>query len=91
MTTTALAIAAATWAVAMAISPALQIRMIVHRRSARDVSIGYFSVLLVGFALWVAYGIALPNLALIIPNAVALAVAALTIAVAARFRKVGGP
>ncbi len=51
MTTTVLAVAAATRAVAMALPPALQIRMIVRRRSARDVSIGYFSVLLVGFAL----------------------------------------
>jgi len=45
----------------MAISPALQIRKMLHHRSSREVSIAYFWVLLAGFALWVAYGLTIEN------------------------------
>ena len=83
---TELGFAAAAWGVLMAISPALQIRKMLHHRSSREVSVTYFWVLLVGFALWIAYGIAIENWYLIVPNAVALTVCATTIAVALRFR-----
>ena len=83
----ALAVTAATWAIAMAVGPVLQIRKIVQLRSSRGVSIAYFLVLLVGFALWLAYGLAAENLALIVPNTVALIVIAATIAVALRYRR----
>jgi hypothetical protein len=43
-------------------------------------------VLLVGFALWIAYGVVIENWFLIVPNAVALTVSAATIAVALRYR-----
>ena len=82
-----LAITAATWAIAMALGPVLQIRRIVEQRSSSGNSVGYFVILLVGFALWMAYGVAASNLALIIPNAVAGVVIAATIAVAWRYRK----
>ena len=85
-----LALAAATWAIAMALSPALQIRKIVDLKSARGVSVAYFLGLLVGFVLWLAYGLAADNFALIIPNALAAVVSAATIAVAVRYRT-GGP
>jgi len=81
-----LAVMAATWGVVMALSPALQIRRILQRRSSDDVSLGYLAVLLVGFGLWVAYGFSLPNLALIVPNAVALLVGLVTVVVARRYR-----
>jgi MtN3 and saliva related transmembrane protein len=84
--TTALAVTAATWGVAMALSPVLQIRKMVQRRSSRDVSIAYLAVLLVGFALWVAYGAALENVAVMLPNAIAFCVGAATLLVAARYR-----
>jgi MtN3 and saliva related transmembrane protein len=84
--TTVLAAAAATWGVAMAVSPVLQIRRIRRHRSSRDVSLGYYAVLMVGFLLWVAYGVALANPALIVPNAVAFAVGVATVAVALRYR-----
>ena len=83
----ALAVTAATWAIAMALGPVLQIRKIVELRSSGGVSIGYFLVLLVGFVLWLAYGIAAENLALIVPNTVALLVIGLTIVVALRYRR----
>ena len=82
-----LAIAAATWAIAMALGPLLQIRKIIRHQSARTISIGYFIVLLVGFLLWTAYGVAADNYALIIPNAVAAVVITVTIAVSLRYRR----
>jgi MtN3 and saliva related transmembrane protein len=82
-----LGVLAATWAVAMALGPVLQIRKIVQQRSSLGVSIGYFAILLVGFGLWLAYGIAVSSLVLIVPNAVAGLVAATTIAIALRYRR----
>lgn len=82
----ALGVLAASWGVLMAISPALQIRRILERRSAADVSIAYLAVLEVGFLLWIGYGVALGNVALIVPNSVASSVGLLTIIVALRYR-----
>ena len=84
---TALAFAAATWGIAMAVSPVLQIRKILQHRSSRGVSVGYMSVLFVGFVLWLAYGIALANWALIVPNVIAALVIVATMAVALRYRR----
>ena len=81
-----LGIGAASWGIVMALSPVLQIRRILDRRSSDDVSIGYFLVLLFGFSLWIAYGISIGNLILIIPNTVAVGVTVLTIVIARRFR-----
>lgn len=86
-----LAFVAATWAIAMALGPVLQIRKIVEHKSSRSVSMGYFLVLLVGFVLWLAYGIAASNLALIVPNAVAAVVIVATIMVALRYRQLPRP
>jgi MtN3 and saliva related transmembrane protein len=84
---TALAFAAAGWGIAMAISPVLQIRKIVQHRSSHGISLGYMSVLFVGFLLWLAYGISLGNWALILPNVVAAIVIAATMAVVLRYRR----
>jgi MtN3 and saliva related transmembrane protein len=81
-----LAITAATWAIAMAFGPVLEIRRIVEHRSSRGNSVGYFLILRVGFALWIAYGVAASNFALIIPNTVAVVVITATIAIAWRYR-----
>jgi MtN3 and saliva related transmembrane protein len=83
----ALALIAASWAIAMALGPVLQIRKIVEHRSSRSISIGYFLVLLVGFVLWFAYGIAAANFVLIVPNSVAAVVISATIIVALRYRQ----
>jgi MtN3 and saliva related transmembrane protein len=82
-----LALAAATWAIAMALGPLLQMRKIVRHQSARTISIGYFVVLLIGFLLWLAYGIAADNYALIVPNSVAAVVILATIVVTLRYRR----
>jgi MtN3 and saliva related transmembrane protein len=84
--TTLLAVSAATWGVLMALSPMLQIRKMVQRRSSSDVSVGYFAVLIVGFVLWISYGVSIDNLALVIPNSVALVVAVITVVMAFRYR-----
>ena len=87
MIVTGLAVAAAAWGVLMGISPVLQIRRMLRQRSSRDVSVGYFAILLVGFLLWIGYGIAARNLALIVPNTVALLIGATTVTIAVRLRE----
>jgi MtN3 and saliva related transmembrane protein len=81
-----LGIAAAGWGGLMALSPLLQIRRIVVRRSSADVSLAYLAVLQIGFALWVAYGVALGNSVIVVPNSMALVIGALTIFVTWRHR-----
>jgi len=87
--TDALAITAATFGVLMAVAPLLQIRRMLETRSSADVSFGYLWVLEIGFGLWMAYGISLANLAIVIPNSVALTVGLATILVARHFRSSG--
>ena len=84
--TDALAVIAASWGVMMALSPILQLRRILERRSSADISIAYLAVLQVGFTLWIAYGIALGNVAIVVPNSVAFLVGAATLAITLRFR-----
>jgi uncharacterized protein with PQ loop repeat len=81
--TTYLAVVAATWGVAMAVAPLLQIRAAGHSGS---VSTAYQAILLVGFFLWIAYGVALDNWALIVPNTIAALVSLSTILVVRRYR-----
>jgi MtN3 and saliva related transmembrane protein len=85
-TTTALGIAATVFGVAMGLSPILQLRTVVARGSSDDVSVAFLAVLLAGFVLWLAYGIAIGNAALIVSNTVALAAYAATTAVVLRYR-----
>ncbi|HZD17360.1 MAG TPA: SemiSWEET family transporter [Actinomycetota bacterium] len=86
MASTALGILAASWGIVMALSPILQIRRILHRRSSDDVSVGYLLVVTVGFGIWIAYGTIIGNLVIMLPNIVALLVGATTIVVALRYR-----
>jgi uncharacterized protein with PQ loop repeat len=87
MAQTVLAIAASSWAILMGVAPVLQIRRMLREQSSRDVSVGYFTILLVGFLLWIAYGAAAGLLALVIPNSVALLVGIAVIVVALRLRR----
>jgi uncharacterized protein with PQ loop repeat len=86
MATTILAAAASSWAVLMAVAPVLQIRRMLREQSSRQVSVGYFMILLIGFLLWIAYGAAAGILALVIPNSVALLVGAAAVIIALRLR-----
>jgi MtN3 and saliva related transmembrane protein len=91
LVTDALGVMAATWGVLMALSPTLQIRRILERRSSDDISLSYLAVLQVGFGLWVGYGIALGNAAIVVPNTAAFLVGVATILVSLRYRRAAGP
>jgi uncharacterized protein with PQ loop repeat len=84
-----LGIAAATWGVVMAIAPVLQIRRMIVRRSSEDLSLGYFAVLLPGFALWIAYGWTRADWPLVVPNALALTVGVVTVIMGRLYRRQG--
>jgi len=86
-TTTVLAVVATTWGILMALAPTLQIRHMIAINSSAGISIPYLGVLVIGFALWLAYGIAIENLALMIANTIAFIVGATTIAVARHYRR----
>jgi uncharacterized protein with PQ loop repeat len=58
----------------------------VARGSSADVSLPFLLVLLAGFVLWLAYGVALGNAALIVSNAVAITSYAITTAAVLRLR-----
>jgi MtN3 and saliva related transmembrane protein len=81
-----LAVAAASWGVLMGLSPVLQIRRMLTERSSRDLSVGYFLILLVGFLLWICYGIVARNPVLIVPNSISFVAGAVTVLVALRLR-----
>lgn len=81
-----LAVAAGSWGVLMGLSPVLQIRRMLIERSSRDLSVGYFLILLVGFLLWICYGIVVRNPVLIVPNSIGFVAGAVTVIVALRLR-----
>jgi len=83
---TALAFIASSYGILMAVSPLLQIRAILRHQSSTGVSIAYQGVLFLGFGLWFSYGIASDNWAIIVPNAFAIVVSALTIVVTRHYR-----
>ena len=87
MVTAVLAVLASSWGVLMGISPVLQIRQMLRERSSREVSLGYYVILLAGFLIWISYGIAARNLVLVIPNTIALLVGLTLVAVALRLRR----
>jgi uncharacterized protein with PQ loop repeat len=87
MLVTLLAVVTAVWGSVMGLAPLLQIRRIVSSRSSRDISVGYFVVLLIGFVLWIAYGVSVGDPVLIVPNLVALVVTVATITITLRYRR----
>jgi MtN3 and saliva related transmembrane protein len=82
-----LAVAATLAGILMAVAPSLQIRRMFRTRSSRDVSLGYLSLLDLGFILWISYGISIGNPALIISNAASLTFMTVTILVAYSLRR----
>lgn len=81
-----LEIAVSIWGVAMAVSPGLQIRQMLQTGESEDVSVGYFSVLSVGFMLWALYGVSIDSRILTACNTIAFAFGIATIVVAMRLR-----
>ena len=87
MTSTSfLAVAAGSWGLAMGLAPIAQIRTILQRGSSKGVSLVYLAVLEIGFGLWLGYGIALTNVALIVPNIVAFLTTGVTLMLVWRYR-----
>lgn len=86
-----LAVATTVWGVAMAVAPTLQIMRIRRERSSAGVSALHIAVLLVGFALWLAYGVTEESLPLILSNVVALAVNGAWLACVIRDRRASAP
>ena len=86
-TTDILAVGATIAGLAMAFSPILQIRRMRRTRSSNDVSLLYLGLLCVGFVVWVAYGVAIPNWVLVGTNAASLGFMVFTILVALRYRR----
>jgi uncharacterized protein with PQ loop repeat len=74
----------------MAVAPGMQLRKMVRTRNSSDVSLSFFGLLLPGYILWVGYGFARGDLALIVPNLVAFCVAVATMLVALHFRRNAG-
>ena len=63
-----------------------QVLKVWRSRSARDISLGMYAILLVGIVCWVAYGWILSIWPVIIANAVTLVLVALIIAMKLRWR-----
>ena len=84
--TNLLAVIAGCFGVGMGASPLLQAVRAHRRRSSADVSLPFLAVLLAGGSAWLAYGIALGNLALVVGNTVGVASTSFAIAVSLRWR-----
>jgi MtN3 and saliva related transmembrane protein len=79
-------LAAGSYGVMMSLAPILQARRMRSRQSSADVSVPYLVVLVVGFVIYLMYGVSINNPVLIITNTVSVFVTAITLAIAARYR-----
>ena len=70
----------------MGASPLLQAVRAHRRQSSADVSVPFLTVLLAGGSAWLAYGIALGNVALMVGNSVGVISSSAAIAVTMRWR-----
>lgn len=71
----------------MAVSPLLQIRLILRTKDSSSVSLGWMIVLLIGYILWFSYGLAFNTLPLIIANSCAVIVGAALIVTVLIYRR----
>ena len=71
----------------MGASPLLQALHSHRRESASDVSVAFLIVLICGSTLWLLYGLALGNAAIIVANVVGVASSSTTLAVTIRWRR----
>lgn len=78
------------YGVLMSLAPLLQARKIRQRCSAADVSTLYLLVLLVGFTLYLLYGLSISNRLLIVTNVVSIGATAVTLLVAGWFHPLTG-
>lgn len=69
-----LALSATAGGVLGGMAPLAQMRLVLARKSSEGISVGYWAVVVLGISLWLAYGIASRDAALIAANGVALVV-----------------
>lgn len=81
-----LGLAAAGMGFAVCVGPVAQTITILRLRSSLGVSLTNFSLVLASSTLWTAYGIAIGNAFVAVPNAIDGVLSAITIAVGLRFR-----
>jgi len=62
-----------------------QVLQVWRTRSARDVSLGMFTLMVIGIGLWLVYGLLIGSLALILANGVTLLLASLILIGKLRF------
>jgi uncharacterized protein with PQ loop repeat len=84
--TEVLAVLAGGFGVVMGASPLLQALHSHRRESASDVSLAFLAVLMCGGTLWLLYGLALGNIAIIVANIVGVLSSMTTLLVALRWR-----
>jgi uncharacterized protein with PQ loop repeat len=84
--TDVLSIVAGSFGVVMGASPLLQAFRSHRLQSASDVSLAFLAVLILGGSAWLAYGIALSNIAMIIANGVGVASSGTALAVTTWWR-----
>ncbi len=82
----ALAWATTCWGLVMSLAPLLQVRVVVRRRNSAGASIAWPAVLLVGFGLWLFYGLVIRDLPLVITNTMSMLICIITVAVLVHYR-----
>lgn len=86
-TVSAFGVLASVMGTLMATAPLLQLRRICLRRSADDVSKAFIAVVCCGSASWLAYGVALGDPFMIVPNVIGVATNGATLLVAYRLTR----
>jgi uncharacterized protein with PQ loop repeat len=81
------AVLAGGFGVVMGASPLLQALHSHRRESSSDVSLAFLVVLICGGTLWLLYGLALGNIAIIVANIVGVLSSGTTLMVAIRWRR----
>ena len=84
--TASLSVVAGTFGVVMGASPLLQALRAHKRRSSADISMPFLALLWIGGAAWLAYGIALGNIAMMVANTVGVIACSTAIAVSHHWR-----
>lgn len=75
------------WGLVMAASPLLQARVIVKNRRSGGISVGWIGILLVGFLLWICYGLAIGSYPLILTNIASCLAYGITLLIVLRYRR----
>jgi MtN3 and saliva related transmembrane protein len=86
-----LAVLTTIWGLVMALAPLLQLRVIIKTRDASGTSATWIGILLIGFLLWLAYGLVNHALPVIIANAASAVIAVVLLVTIAVYRSKSVP